>query len=333
MAGILSGLFFALISERSFKIHWPGFDHVFAPRTVEWSFDPASYDIPANELETSGFVNDVHGDGKVTRPFSSYNQGCMFNDLNTCEIGNPVKWKPIENFPHVFYHSNRDPTPDNYKRVADKYHWPAGDGNQEHNYYIAYRCLFNDMMTPATTFLNTTYKPLGMDAVPFQDIVSIVEDLDHVSLAYHHRIPDHHLATDPVESRISDAEIAWLISFGEQHRSESTRKMNLFFITNSMNSANKLIAHEGIRKTYEHVYSHELTGGVHINYEKTSSSHSLKQAMMDWWVMRQVHYLVCGGSGFCKMAAMVADETQVQIDGSSKQVTPRVPVIRTDRHC
>jgi hypothetical protein len=334
MAGIMSGVFFALLSDRAFKVHWPGFDHVFEPQTVQWSFDEHSYDIPANELYHNGLVDTYEiGAGRLTLPFPSSSVSAIFDDRNSHEINNPAKWLQLVPFQHIFYHSNRDPMLETYQRVVEKHHWPADDGDAHHGYYVAYRCLFNDVFTPAAAFFNAAYKPLDKDEMPFHDIISVLEDFDHVSLAYHHRIPDHQLATDPEEARIADSEIEWLVNFAEQHYALSDQKMNLFFVTNSINSARKVAAHPGIRNIYEHVYSQDLTGGVHINYEKSSPGEAFRQAMMDWWVMRQAHYLVCGGSGFCNMAAAVADEAQVRIDNNTKKRVELGAVLITTRTC
>jgi hypothetical protein len=342
MAGIMSGLFFALLSERAFKIHWPGFDKVFQPQAVQWSFDEHNYGIPTDELRRSGLIGTGIGGGQPTRPFPSNPQAVIFNDLNSNEISNPAKWAEIASTPHVFFLSNRDPFKEMYQRVAERLQWPADGGDVQHGYYVAYRCLFNDIFTPSAAFFNSPYKPLDGEEVPFQDIMSVVEDFDIVSLAYHYRISDDDLVSDPEEARISDTEIEWLVNFAAELLAFADQRMNLFFVTNSMNSARKVAVHPDIRNSFVRVYSQELTSGVHINYQKghqklwfeeAGSSETLKQAMMDWWVMRHAHYLVCGGSGFCLMAAAVAEESQVTIDRSSKMRVLQNGVLFTNRYC
>ena len=367
-AGVMSGVYYAILSGRSFRMHWPGIDHVFAPHSINWAFHNTSYGIPADEVQHKGLVSIVWGAGSITSPFS-HNDVVIFNDLNTREINNPKVWSLLTHYNHIFYHSNRDPdTGGTFKHIAEQYQWPVGDGDLEHNYYIAYRCIFNDIFQPSPEFLTTPYKPLQLSEMPFSQVISIVEDLDHVSLAYHYRIEDKHVASDPLVARLPDTEIRWLIEFGQQHRSQSAQKMNLFFISNSVNSALKLLANSELREVYNAVYCQELTGKAklytsyiwyivficyinalylfictyindyytgtrHINAVTTASSHSLKQAMMDWWVMRQARYLVCGASGFCKMAGTVASEEQVKIDAVTKRVVPHSYHICTNREC
>lgn len=334
LAGVMSGVYFAMLSERSFKIHWPGIDHVFHPQSIQWHFNATDIGLSEDAALHQGYITKTWGAGTFSDPFSPHNHIGMFNDLNTGEIGNPRHWPTFSKYDHVFYHSNRGPDINAlYSKVAGKYHWPVGDDNLKHNYYIAYRCIFNDLFTATPDFLNTSYKPLLRDEMPFADVLKIATDSDYVSLAYHYRIDDKHVESDPIQARVSDAEIRWLKEFGEQHRAQSTQKMNLFFISNSVASAKKVIQDPGIKESYNAVFSQELTGSRHINADKSASPHSLKQAMMDWFIMKEAHYLVCGKSGFCKIAGTVAAEQQVKYDAVSKKEIPHTYTVCTNRDC
>lgn len=334
-AGVMSGIYFALLSDRQFKMHWPGIDHVFHPQTINWHFNATDIGLTEDAALHKGFITKTWGAGTFSDPFLPQHRNIgMFNDLNTGEIGNPRSWPKLAVYDHVFYHSNRGPDVKNlYSNVAAKYHWPTGDDQLAHNYYIAYRCLFNDMFTATPDFMNTPYKPLLREVMPFSDVLKIAADSDYVSLAYHYRINDNHVESDPVEARVSDAEIRWLKQFGEEHRAQSTQKMNLFFISNSVASAKKVIQDAGIRESYNAVYSQELTGSRHINSDKSATPHSLKQAMMDWFIMKEAHYLVCGKSGFCKIAGTVASEQQVKYDAVTKKEIPHTYTVCTNRDC
>ncbi len=181
---------------------------------------------------------------------------------------------------------------------------------------MAYRCLFNDIFQPTETFLNSSYKAIGYDAMPLHVVMSRLTSNGVQSLAFHYRIDDTYVAADNATATIDEETIQWLVLISNNHSTNGVR-LNLFFTSNSPASAHKVLQHRDIQSAYAHIFSQELTGSRHINSadaksSATTASTTFQQAMQDWWIMKNAHILVCGYSGFCMSAGIVASLSQIK---------------------
>jgi len=275
LAGAMGAAYFAVVSGRSFRIHWPGIEHVFKPGHSNWTYDPDVLGIPykdkdGNELDRSR-NHIVRGGGQVNYvlPAGAGNV-VMFNDMNGREINLPAITARLVRHKHVYFHSNRSPDLLMNNFMVEKLVVKSGvvggtTLNDSHAGHInAYRCMFNDIFQPTEAFLNTTYKSIDGNFTVFRELVDLVNRADEQSLAFHFRIDDRHVTSDSAAVTIKNDTVKWIASLGTKHQAGSG-KPNLFFITNSPASARKVMEDSDIREAFGRVFSQELTGSRHIN--------------------------------------------------------------------
>jgi len=344
MAGVMGAAFFAIASERSFRIQWHGLEHFFRPGHVNWTYDAESLGIPhldenGQELDHSK-TRARQGQGEMQFPFPGNHNIAMFNDLNTRAISDPKKQKILERFAHVYFHSNRSPGMSIHnmtaKTIAGLINSSIVEPTRE-GHYVAYRCLFNDIFQPTASFLNSSYKAIGYDAMPLQDVMAQMTSNGALSLAFHYRIDDNYVAADNATATIDEETIQWLVLLSNNHSTNSIR-LNLFFISNSPASAHKVLQHHDVQSAYAHIFSQELTGSRHINSADAKNSTTtvvvtFQQAMQDWWIMKNADILVCGYSGFCMSAGIVASLSQIKYNEVLRTKEVFKPQVCSNRDC
>ncbi len=207
----------------------------------------------------------------------------------------------------------------------------------DEGHYVAYRCLFNDIFQPTASFLNSSYKAIGYDAMPLQDLTTRMTSNGALSLAFHYRIDDTYLAADSAIATIDEETIQWLVLLSNNHSTNGVR-LNLFFISNSPASAHKVLQHRDIQSAYAHIFSQELIGSRHINSadaknSTTTASTTFQQAMQDWWIMKNADILVCGYSGFCMSAGIVASVNQIKYNEVVRKKEEFKPRVCSNRDC
>lgn len=204
-------------------------------------------------------------------------------------------------------------------------------------HYVAYRCLFNDIFQPTESFLNSTYHTIGRTSMPLREVMALMSSNNSKSLAFHYRIDDVHVASDNATATIDEETIQWLVLLSNNHTTNGMR-LNLFFITNSPASAHRVLQHPDIQVAYAHIFSQELTGSRHINSadaknSSTSAGITFQEAMQDWWIMRYADILVCGYSGFCMSAGLVAPLTQIKYNEVLREKEAFRPQVCSNRDC
>jgi hypothetical protein len=323
LGGVMGGAFYALKTGRSFRILWPGLEHVFKPGHSNWTFDGPTLGVPyenekGEEIDKTR-VSDVMGN-QVYFAFPPRTDIGAVNDLNTRQVDEPEKSAQIDKFKHVFFHSNRGPTRQIYTEISNKYGWTKHFPDNDDSYAAVYLCVFEGLFRPTDEFLHSNYKAINHASVPYSHMIRILEDPKFTSMAFHHRVDDDAAATGSAVDTIGEAEMSRMVALSEKHRVEG-KAMNLFFITNSNSSAHKVVQHAGIQKAFHAVYSQELTATIHVNMGTGSGEHatssavlSTLQAMRDWWIMRLVSLLICPQSGFSKSAALLAPAAQIRYE-------------------
>lgn len=342
MGGVMGGAFYALQTDRSFRILWPGLEHVFKPGHTNWTFDAPVYNIPyedANGQEIDKTrVTDVLGN-QIMQPFPSRTDIAVINDLNTRQVDNATLSAVIDKYQHVFFHSNRGPTRQMFSLVHKKQNWAAHFPDTDESYAAVYHCVFEGMFRPTDELINSEYKSISRAAVPFSHIIRILEDPKFSSMAVHHRIDDSAASANSDQDIIDTTHLAKIVELATKHAVPG-KKMNLFFVTNSVASANKVMADASIKSAFHAVYAQELTAMIHVNMGTGNGEHasaaavqSTLQAMRDWWVMRLVDVIVCPQSGFSKSAALLAPATQVRYEDSGFAFRPNYWTMCGGRFC
>lgn len=341
LAGVMGGVFYSFLHDRSFRILWPGLDHVFSIGALNWTFDANELHIPylnstGGEIDQTR-VRDVWGN-QIYDDVTGKDVGVV-NDLNTRQILNETLIPKIEKYKNVYFHSNRG-TNDMLFSAANKHNQWVTVGNNRVNIYAAsFLCAFEAMFRPAEVFLKSSYKSLGRERVPFSHILRVVEDEKFTTVAYHHRVDDPIASSNSAEHTIADDVIARIIEIAKKHRVENTQ-LNLFFITNSIASALKVMRDDTLKAVFHQVYSQELTATIHVN-EATMNTHlsaeaailSTQQAMRDWWIMRMSDVLIGGMSGFLKSAALLAPAEQIRYEEEGRAYRSNYWVMCGGRFC
>jgi len=343
----MGGAFYAMLHDRTFRILWPGLEHVFRPGHLNWTFDAPALHIPymddkGAEIDTTRIRLNVPN--SIFQADPSRTDIGVVNDLNARLITQAENTSQIDSFKHVYFHSNRGPNEDMFNALSRKHNWATTPGaSNEVSYSEAFRCVFESLFRPTDEFLHSTYKSVGREAVPFTHAVRVAEDSHFTSMAFHHRVDDGTAERNDDADIISDEAIMRIVFIAEKHRVEG-KKMNLFFITNSNASSHKIVHSVLIHKTFHAVYSQELLATIHINGDgrttTTSSAgvndpavRSTLQAMRDWWIMRLVDILVCSQSGFSKSAALVAPADQIRYEDEGGAYRPNYWVMCGNRFC
>jgi hypothetical protein len=323
LGGVMGGAFYALQTGRSFRILWPGLDHVFKPGYSNWTFDAVTLNVPyedasGQELDKTR-ITDVNGN-QVMEPFTDRKDVLVVNDLNSRQITNATLSAVIDRYQHVFFHSNRGPTRDMYSAIHKKYNWATSFPDTEESYAAVYHCVFEGLFRPTEEFLSSEYASISRATVPFTHIIRVIEDPKYTSMAFHHRVDDGTAAANAANEVIDATHLAKIIELSRKH-AVAEKKMNLFFVTNSIPSAKAVMADAGIQKAFHAVYCQELKATIHVNMgtgngEQANSAavRSTLQAMRDWWVMRLVDVLICPMSGFSKSAALLAPTSQIRYE-------------------
>jgi hypothetical protein len=323
LGGIMGGAFYALQMGRSFRVLWPGLEHVFKPGHIHWTFEPATLNIPyedkeGNEIDatrigvrTVGIRQDVYKD----RPDIG-----LVNDLNNRQITDPQKAAIIERFTHVFFHSNRGPSRQMFSQIHKRYNWAAHFPDTDESYSAVYRCVFEGLFRPTDEFLDSVYKSVGRSPVPFSHITGVVDNDKFVSMAYHHRVSDDIAAANSDRDAITEHSISKIVEMAHKH-GQLDKQLNLYFVTNSIHSANRVIENRDLQSTFHAIYTQELSAPIHVNYGTGNGEHatlsgilSLLQAMRDWWIMRLADVLIFPKSGFSISAALLASHEQVRYE-------------------
>lgn len=320
--GVIGGAFYALLHDRTFRILWPGLEHVFTPHALNWTFNPSALQLPyldANgvEIDKSRVTDNIGG--KIYTDVVSDEVGVV-NDLNTRQISNETEVAIIEKYRHVYFHSNRGPNEDMYRAVAKKNNWPQKE-SFEKSYATHFYCVFDAMFRPAEAFLKTMYHSMGREPMLFSHVMKIVEDPEVMSISIHHRVDDGIAEANGEGDLVADETLSRIVAIYLRHRGGPERKANLFFVSNSIASMNKVMASALLKQTFNQVYCQELSATIHVNDADRSShqvSHpavlSTQQAFRDWWIMRQSAVLIGGRSGFSKSAALFAAAKQVRYE-------------------
>jgi hypothetical protein len=349
----MGGAFYALLNDRSFALQWHGIDHVFRTPGVEWMFDPrmlglSSYPEDVAALEQN-FVRNTKGN-EIYAAFPGRHDIGIINDLNTRQITLPDRSSVIESYMHVFLHSNRGPTIEMYQNICRVYNWPYNTANPSADYLAAYRRVFDNMFQMSAEFLATPYKAVNRNVMPFSELLDIVRNNTYISMAYHHRVPDDVASRDDASGVISDDLVRQIVEVAESQR-QGNRPINLFFLTNSASSAQKMWRSSLVQNCFARVFAQELLAPIHVNYitdvdgsgQGASNTAdvaqegilSLQQAMRDWIVMREAGILVCSNSGFCMTAAVLAAPEQRRYGRFAEGLMPveDYAVFCMDRSC
>jgi hypothetical protein len=342
--GVMGGAFYSLLHGRTFRILWPALEHVFKPGHTNWTFDAVALGIPyldadGKEIDQTRIRGNVKngiypvGDDKLV---------VVVNDINDArQVSNDSLVSVIEQYKNVYFHSNRGPKEEMYKAISAKYKWATTAPDVESNYAAAYRCVFESMFRPSQEFLASGYKSLGRELVPFSHIVRIVEDPKFTTVAFHHRIDDNAAEINSNSDTVSDEAIKRIVEIAERHKVEG-KKANLFFITNSIASARKIMQTESIKQAFHAVYTQELTASIHVNLGVNKGGKSLvsaeeilstQQAFRDWWVMFMSDILIGGHSGFSKSAALFAPHEQIRYEDEGNAYRPQYWVMCGNRFC
>ncbi len=331
-------MYFAIISKRSFRMNWPDLELIFQPGHANWTYNPEALgiqhlDAAGNELDK--FVNfPAHSQGHIER--APYNPSIgHYCDVNSRDVSDSRNWEQLVSMQHIFYYSNRSPDMQIHKHLVNALAGIVG-GTTVHDSALGrnnvQRCLYNDILRPAKTFLDSPYTPLGGNTMPFRTIVDIATNGSELSLAYHHRISDQYLQTDPAHAQVSNETVEWLAELGRQHfRKSNGTRVNLFFISNSAGSEEKVRTHPAIQAAFHHVYCQQFLGIRHINLQflneevtaneaEMRAKMALIQTMHDWYIMKIADILICGISSFCRSAGLISSGRQIKYDAGNHQV-------------
>lgn len=304
---------------------------------LNWTFDAAALNIPyfdksGKEIDKAR-VNDNSG-GVIYTDVTGENVGVV-NDLNTRQILNKTAVEIMEKYQHIYFHSNRGPDEKMYKQIRDKHQWPTV-GSVQDSYAAAFLCIFEAMFRPADTFLKSEYRSLGRSPMSFNRLMKIVEDPSITSLAFHHRVDDGTAKSNSADELIKDKAINYIISISQRH-SPPDKKVNLFFISNSVHSMHKVMNSTLLKGTFHQIYCQHLSATIHISEDtvttRSKSTHSTLQAMRDWWIMRMSDILIGGASGFSKSAALFAPPQQVRYEDEGEAYRPNYWDMCGSRFC
>jgi hypothetical protein len=316
-------------------------------------YDPSKLGLTsaeAAELEQY-YVRNTKGNEIFTALPGRQNIG-IINDLNTRQITQADRSVVIETYDHVFLHSNRGPSMEMYHNIRHVYKWPVNTANPSVDYLSAYRRVFDNMFQMSAEFLATPYKAVNRNVMPFSELLDILRNNTYTSMAYHHRVPDDVASRDDPAGLISDDLVRQIVEVAESQR-EGNRPINLFFLTNSASSAQKIWKSSLVQNCFARVFAQELLAPIHVNYitDVTGSGQSesvpaedniaqegilsLQQAMRDWIVMREAGILVCSNSGFCMTAAVLAAPEQRRYGRFAQGLMPveDYAVFCMDRSC
>ena len=346
LGGVMGGAFYALKSERSFRILWPEWEHVFKPGKSNWTFDANVLNIPyedknGQEIDKTR-VEDVNGN-KTYPAFKDRTDIGVVNDLNSRQVTDPLAVPNIEKFKHIFFHSNRGPTRELFDEISAQYKWGDVFPINDYSYAAVYMCIFEGLFRPTEEFLQSSYKAVGHTAVPFSHVIKVLEDPKLSSMSFHHRVDDGTAAANSATDAITAKEIQTIVALRSKHAIED-RKMNLFFVSNSNASSHKILHDDSIKTAFHAVYCQELSAVIHVNsLEGESSSHTQRasakaiastlQAMRDWWVMRLSDVLIGEQSGFSKSAALLAPPDQVRYEDGGSAYRPNYWIMCGNRFC
>jgi len=333
LGGVIGGAFYSFLHDRSFRIIWPGLDQIFVPGALNWTFDATALKIPyfdqnGVEIDKTRISHNVGG--LIYTDVTGESVGVV-NDLNTRQIINETAVAIMEKYQHIYFHSNRGPNEDMYAQVRDKNKWPTV-GSQQQSYAAAFLCTFEAMFRPAEPFLKSEYKSFGRQPMSFKHLLKIVEDANTTSVAFHHRVDDSTASSNGVGDLISDRAIENMISISQRH-SPAGKKVNLFFISNSVHSMHKVMNSTLLKGAFEHIFCQQLTATIHVAEAGEKAILSTMQAMRDWWVMRMSDVLIGGQSGFSKSAALFAPVQQVRYEDEGEAYRQDYWVMCGNRFC
>jgi len=344
--GVIGGAFYAMQHERTFRILWPGLEHVFTPHSLNWTFNPVALQLPyldenGNEIDKSRVTDNLGG--KIYTDVVGSDVGVV-NDLNTRQIVNGTDVAIIEKYRHVYFHSNRGPNEEMYRAVSTKNKWPQKE-SLEKNYAAHFYCVFDALFRPAEAFLKTEYRSMGREPMLFSHLMRIVEDPEVMSISFHHRVDDGTAQANGDADMVTDAALARIVEIYLRHRDSPTRKANLFFVSNSIASMRKVMDSAVLKQTFNQVYCQELSaqihvadaghiahprGGLHVSHPAVLST---QQAFRDWWIMRQSAVLIGGQSGFSKSAALFAAAKQIRYEDEGNAYREDYWVMCGSRFC
>lgn len=128
--GIMGGAFYALLTGREFRIHWPDLVHVFTPQKP-WLY--AAEQLGVSEQQAAQidnyYVRNVVGQELI--PFVDGRPDiALLNDLNSRQITLPDRILEIEEYRHILFHSNRGPSPAMYEYFRPR---PQGHRPRPHD--------------------------------------------------------------------------------------------------------------------------------------------------------------------------------------------------------
>jgi hypothetical protein len=220
LGGVMGGAFYALQTGRSFRILWPGLDHVFKPGYSNWTFDAVTLNVPyedasGHEMDKTR-ITDVNGN-QVIEPFTDRKDVLVVNDLNSRQITNATRSAMIDSYQHVFFHSNRGPTRDMYSAIHKKYNWATSFPDTDESYAAVYHCVFEGLFRPTEEFLSSEYASISRATVPFTHIIRVIEDPKYTSMAFHHRVDDSTAAANAANEVIDATHLAKIIELSQKH--------------------------------------------------------------------------------------------------------------------
>jgi hypothetical protein len=316
-AGIMGSAFYARLTGRSFSIYWPELKYVAEMCT---SADHLTRMLALSEQQAmtleSYYVSNVHGN-EILTVLEDRPDIAVVNDLNTRQITIPTIVEALDSYAHVIVHSNRGPVIDMYEQIKRQ-----GKVAIAETYMDAYRQTFDVNLHLGNSLLNSSYQSVGRPAMAFSQLLGVATSEHTISVAFHHRVPDYIATLSSDEWIINDTKVEQLLALAESRRIPGKDTV-LFFVTNCMHSARKIMNSPLVQRSFSAAYTQELQAPVHVNYvfdsgetggdpARTESVLSLQQAMRDWWVLRSADVLVCANSGFCLTAALLADPAQLR---------------------
>ncbi|KAJ1421393.1 hypothetical protein B484DRAFT_452726 [Ochromonadaceae sp. CCMP2298] len=338
LGGVMGGAFYALLSGRSYRVHWPGLEQIFEPRHTNWTFDPAHLNI--QYLDAQGeelshrLVETENGEGVLgsLRPYLPYDNSSsdksvgVVNDLNALppRINDPTQYAELEAYTHLLLHSNRGPTKAMYQKVNAKYGWKAGDDDE--SYMQAFRCVFHELFKATDSFLRSPYTAVGHPSVRFEEVLGRVADPSTLSAAVHYRVDDDIASNDSPtadpRAALDRQTLTRILKLGDElTRMGKGDRAVLYFVTNGNASAAAVLQNAEVRARFSSVYVQELYGAKHVNQHHKGATLSpaeivtLQQAWRDWVLMYKCDVLMYDNSGFSKSATLLAPREQLRYEG------------------
>lgn len=326
LGGIIGGTFYALMTDRSYRIRYTGLEYVFSPGFTNWTFDLEKLGIPPQHPNDANAIHPKFGDtlgeqynGEIIPETEGSKMVGIVNDLNARQILNPDLLPKIEEYEHVYFHSNRGPNEKFYIRLQEKYNWPKIGNSVTEQYYNVVQCVFRGLFRPTTALLNSHYKSVGRHAIPFSKLIEMVEeDQQHVSVAVHYRVNDVVAETRDSTEHLIDDNLIQQIADVAHDATAANKKANLFFLTNSDQSSQIVMDNPILQQQFNEIYCQELQGTKHVNAIRKDENVteagilSSQQAWRDWWVMFLSDVLMFPNSGFSVSAAIFASQSQIK---------------------